>query len=81
MGRRVDLNWDEWTPGLDTDDMTIAEVLATLPAANADEVPHIAEEYAVQIEVYREAVAALMPHGGTPRVGLHFTHPNVFVET
>ncbi len=45
MGRRVDLNWDEWNPGLDTDDMTIAEVLATMPAANADEVPEIIRRY------------------------------------
>ncbi|MEL7462692.1 MAG: hypothetical protein AAFN79_01395 [Pseudomonadota bacterium] len=45
MGRRVDLNWDEWNPGLDTDEMTIAEVLATMPAANADEVPEIIKKY------------------------------------
>lgn len=45
MGRRVDLNWDEWNPGLDTDDMTIAEVLATMPAANADEVPEVIKKY------------------------------------
>ena len=45
MGRRVDLNWDEWNPGLDTDDMTIAEVLASMPAANADEVPEIIKKY------------------------------------
>ena len=45
MGRRVDLNWDEWSPGLDTDDMTLAEVLATMPAANADEVPEIIKKY------------------------------------
>ncbi|MEO0390709.1 MAG: hypothetical protein AAF218_07180 [Pseudomonadota bacterium] len=45
MGRRIDLNWDEWSPGLDTDDMTLAEVLATLPAANADEVPEIIKKY------------------------------------
>ncbi|MEM6477779.1 MAG: hypothetical protein AAF647_01910 [Pseudomonadota bacterium] len=45
MGRRVDLNWDEWNPGLDTDDMTIAEVLATMPAANADDVPEIIKRY------------------------------------
>ena len=31
MGRRVDLTWEEWNPGLDTDHMTIAEVLATMP--------------------------------------------------
>ena len=41
MGRRVDLKWGEWNPGLDTDDMTITEVLATCPAASADDVPAI----------------------------------------
>ena len=45
MGRRVDLNWDEWDPGLDTDAMTLAEVLATMPAANADEVPEVIKKY------------------------------------
>lgn len=45
MGRRIDLNWDEWTPGLDTDDMTIAEVLATMPAAAAEDVPDIIKRY------------------------------------
>lgn len=45
MGRRVDLNWDEWNPGLDTDEMTIAEVLATMPAANAEDVPEIIRRY------------------------------------
>ncbi len=45
MGRRVDLNWDEWNPGLDTDAMTLAEVLASMPAANADEVPAIIKKY------------------------------------
>ena len=45
MGRRVDLSWDEWTPGLDTDDMTIAEVLATLPAADAEDVPEVIKKY------------------------------------
>ena len=45
MGRRVDLNWDEWNPGLDTDDMTLAQVLATLPAAEAEDVPAIIKKY------------------------------------
>ncbi|MEL6517687.1 MAG: hypothetical protein AAFQ39_08220 [Pseudomonadota bacterium] len=45
MGRRIDLKWDEWDPGLDTDEMTLAEVLATMPAANADEVPEIIKKY------------------------------------
>lgn len=45
MGRRVDLNWDEWNPGLDTDDMTLAEVLSTMPAADAEDVPDIIRRY------------------------------------
>lgn len=45
MGRRIDLNWDEWTPGLDTDDMTIAQVLGTMPAAAAEDVPEIIRRY------------------------------------
>lgn len=44
MGRAL-LQWDEWQPGLDTDDMTLAAVLATMPAANADEVPEIIRKY------------------------------------
>ncbi|MEL6523524.1 MAG: hypothetical protein AAFQ66_21295 [Pseudomonadota bacterium] len=45
MGRRIDLNWDEWNPGLDTDDMALSEVLATLPAAAAEDVPEIIRRY------------------------------------
>ena len=45
MGRRIDLKWDEWNPGLDTDDMTLAEVLATMPAADASDVPAIIRKY------------------------------------
>lgn len=45
MGRRIDLNWDEWSPGLDTDDMTLAQVLVTMPAADAAEVPEIIRKY------------------------------------
>lgn len=44
MGRAL-LEWDEWQPGLDTDDMTLAEVLATMPAANADDVPEVIKKY------------------------------------
>ncbi|MBY6161778.1 hypothetical protein KUV73_12895 [Mameliella alba] len=44
MGRAL-LQWDEWNPGLDTDDMTLAEVLATLPAAEAEDVPEIIRKY------------------------------------
>jgi len=45
MRRPIDLQWDEWNPGLDTDDMTLAEVLATMPAANAEDVPEIIVQY------------------------------------
>ena len=45
MGRRLDLRWDEWNPGLDTDDMTLREVLATMPASDAAEVPAIIKKY------------------------------------
>jgi hypothetical protein len=45
VGRRVDLKWDEWNPGLDTDSMTIAEVLSSMPASDADEVPEIIKKY------------------------------------
>lgn len=45
MGRRVDLTWEEWSPGLDTDEMTIAEVLATMPASDESEVPEIIRKY------------------------------------
>jgi hypothetical protein len=45
MGRAITLNWDEWSPGLDTDAMTIREVLRTLPAAAAEDVPEIIRRY------------------------------------
>lgn len=45
MRRRVDLTWDEWTPGLDTDAITLRDVLATMPVANADELPEIIRKY------------------------------------
>lgn len=45
MGRRIDLKWDEWNPGLDTDDMTLREVLATMPASDASDVPEIIKKY------------------------------------
>jgi len=44
MGRAL-LQWDEWNPGLDTDDMTLSEVLASLPAAEAEDVPEIIRRY------------------------------------
>lgn len=44
MGRAL-LQWDEWAPGLDTGHMTLAEVLATMPAANAEDVPEIIRRY------------------------------------
>ena len=44
----------------------------------ARRVADVAAEYAVQLEVYSEAVAALS--GAAPRTVLHFTHPNVAWE-
>jgi len=45
MGRSVDLEWDEWNPGLDTDTMTLGGVLETMPANNSDDVPEIIRRY------------------------------------
>lgn len=50
MGRQLHdeqelLKWNEWSPGLDTDDMTLAQVLASMPAAEAEEVPEIIRKY------------------------------------
>ena len=45
MGRRTDLLWDEWSPGLDTDVMTLREVLQTMPASDATSVPEIIKKY------------------------------------
>jgi ATP-dependent exoDNAse (exonuclease V) beta subunit len=44
----------------------------------AAEIPAVAEEYRIQADVYRGAVAALS--GRAPGVRLHFTHPNVATE-
>ncbi|MEM9043738.1 MAG: hypothetical protein AAGC81_03515 [Pseudomonadota bacterium] len=44
MGRQL-LEWSDWQPGLDTDEMSLREVLDTLPAANAEDVPDIIRKY------------------------------------
>ena len=44
MGRAL-LEWNEWQPGLDTDDMTLAQVLATMPKSDASDVPEIVRKY------------------------------------
>ena len=44
MGRKL-LRWNEWSPGLDTDYMTIKEVLATMPRSDPDDVPEIVRKY------------------------------------
>ena len=44
MGRAL-LEWDEWQPGLDTDDMALSDVLATMPKSDADAVPDIVKKY------------------------------------
>lgn len=45
---------------------------------SADDVGEIAVDYRIQVATYRDAVTALA--GRTPRVLLHFTHPNVAIE-
>ncbi|MEO0356854.1 MAG: hypothetical protein AAF386_00925 [Pseudomonadota bacterium] len=44
MGRKL-LKWNEWQPGLDTDTMTLAQVLGTMPKSDADDVPEIVRHY------------------------------------
>ncbi|MEM6663320.1 MAG: hypothetical protein AAF666_14210 [Pseudomonadota bacterium] len=44
MGRKL-LKWNEWSPGLDTDEMTVREVLATMPRSDPDDVPEIVRRY------------------------------------
>lgn len=39
------LKWDQWSPGLEIEDMKLGEVLQTLPAAAADDVPEIIRKY------------------------------------
>ncbi|MEE8488134.1 MAG: 3'-5' exonuclease, partial [Gemmatimonadota bacterium] len=45
---------------------------------SGDDVKEIAVDYRIQVATYRDAVTALA--GRTPRVLLHFTHPNVAIE-
>jgi hypothetical protein len=44
MGRKL-LKWNEWSPGLDTDDLTIKQVLATMPRSDPEDVPEIVCKY------------------------------------
>ena len=44
MGRKL-LKWNEWSPGLDTDDMSVRDVLATMPRSDPDDVPEIVRKY------------------------------------
>lgn len=44
MGRQL-LEWSDWQPGLDTDDMTLGAVLATMPKSDAEDVPEIVRRY------------------------------------
>lgn len=44
MGRAL-LKWNEWHPGLDTDEMLLGEVMATMPAADQEDVPEIIRKY------------------------------------
>lgn len=45
MSRTSTLKWHEWSPGLDTGSMTLAEVLASLPASDPEDVPEIVRRY------------------------------------
>lgn len=44
MGREL-LEWNEWQPGLDTDEMTLGDVLASMPKSDANAVPEIVRRY------------------------------------
>lgn len=45
MGRGINLKWDEWTPGLETGELTLRDVLATMPRSDEEEVPEIIRRY------------------------------------
>jgi len=45
---------------------------------SADQAEEVAADYRIQLAIYRDAVKALA--GRTPRLRLHFTHPNVAIE-
>jgi hypothetical protein len=36
---RRKLHWHDWNPGLDNDQLSLQEVLASMPAAEADQIP------------------------------------------
>ncbi|MEO1492316.1 MAG: hypothetical protein AAFV19_09220 [Pseudomonadota bacterium] len=44
MGREL-LKWSEWSPGLDTDGMTLRDAMATMPRSDPDDVPEIVRKY------------------------------------
>ncbi|MEE8487790.1 MAG: hypothetical protein V3S56_06450, partial [Gemmatimonadota bacterium] len=62
--------------GLDVDMPCVVELKTH--QISADDVGEIAVDYRIQVATYRDAVTALA--GRTPRVLLHFTHPNVAIE-
>ena len=39
------LRWSDWSPGLDTDHMTLSEVMATLPGDDPEAIPEIIRKY------------------------------------
>lgn len=45
LGRKINLKWDEWNPGLDTDDLTLADVLETMPQTDEQDVPSVVKKY------------------------------------
>ncbi len=44
MGRKL-LKWNEWSPGLDTDHLTLRDVMATMPKSDPNDVPEIVRKY------------------------------------
>lgn len=45
MGRAPCLKWDEWSPGLEDDGMTLRQMMETMPQHSADAVPEIVRKY------------------------------------
>ena len=39
------MKWNKWKLGLDTDDLTLAEVLETMPRSNEEKIPKIIRKY------------------------------------
>ena len=65
MGRKL-LKWNEWSPGLDTDDMTVREVMATMPRSDPDDVP---DDDGVPDDEAKPSAELRLPSGPWPAAG------------